>query len=121
VHRHGRHQSGVVDLNALDGMRDNELPPERVGCRVFGQDREQPLDDAQPPVGLGDRQAKPTAGPRGPRTDVPEFGRILGRRAQRISLTAKRPDGLSHGQVLRVGALKQPKQDAAIDENHHQS
>jgi hypothetical protein len=36
-------------------------------------------------------------------------------------LTAKRPDGLSHGQVLRVGAFKEPEQDAAIDENHHQS
>jgi hypothetical protein len=82
---------------------------------------EESLDDAQTPVGVGDREAVSPASRGRTRADVPDFGRVLGGRDEGIAATPEGARRTADGPMLQVARLQEPEQDAGVDEYEHQS
>ena len=104
-----------------DPVGHEQDAPGLVSGRAVRNDAKEPLDDAQPPIGVGDRQAESPAGRHRSRADVPEFGRVLGGHNEGIAAAPQRTHRTADDPVLGIGRLQEPEQDARVDEDEHQS
>ena len=94
-----------MNLNARDGVTHDQAAPLRVDRRRLLQNREDPFDQPDAPVGLRGREAEPSPRRRRPRADVSELYNVLGRAAELVSARQEGADGLSDCAVVGVVAL----------------
>ena len=76
VDKHRCGDAGIVDLDAGDGVGNEEPAPDDVNFRCVGEHRDLVFDHARPPIRLRGRQAEAVAIKR-PRQNVPELAEIL--------------------------------------------
>jgi hypothetical protein len=124
VNVHGRSQAGIVDLHALDVVRDEKPPPTIVHVAAVRQKLKIPLDHASDTIRLGGAQAEPISIAR-TSGSVPELAEDLRGKTQSCALSHQRPKRRSNHWAVRIVALAHPQQDIGIEESRggirHQS
>jgi len=74
---HRRHKPGVMHLNALNFVLNDQFLPAAYDGRRFRQHYCDALDRAKAPVGLIQCQTQPATRGLRPRANIPEFAEVL--------------------------------------------
>jgi hypothetical protein len=117
--RDGRHLFGVH--SSPDGPAIARWEGRLRHRRTVGQHLEEPFNDPEPPVGLGEAQAKPAACRHWPRAYVPKLRGVLRGCDPSVSTLPQDPKGIPDRGVLWVGGFQETKQDSRVGEDEHQS
>jgi hypothetical protein len=120
VDLHGRSYVGVVHLNALDVMLDNELSPMQINDRLVVQHGKDCIKAVESLLGLLGSQPKTVLVCR-PGAHIPEFGNVLREYADGFVFGKKYLNGLERRLTQGMPLLNTKNQDVGIEENCHSS
>src|ERR1035441_6691252 len=124
MHVHTGCQPGIMDLHALNVVRDQKGSPAVVDFLAVRQKLEIPFDHTGQAIRLSDAQTEAVLVERASGR-VPEFAKRLRSVAESPALPDRHMKRMADREILRVVALADPQQDIAVEQTgaalRHQS
>ncbi len=115
-----RHQPGVMNSLADNAGGKDEALPSQVNIRSFSKQREQHLEIGCFRLGSGRRQSE-AVDRSGPGGDIAKFDQVLRCQVEHFPAAVQLDYSSVGDRVGRIGAVRQPNQDAGIDKESHYS
>jgi hypothetical protein len=108
-----------MNLDAAYRVGNDQRAPDRVSNWVIRENRADPLNNLQSPIGFGNVEAESPSRSSRSGADVPELRHDLWCCNESVSPGPNRSDCSARQGVLRVGAGDEAQEDVRVSEDEH--